>query len=134
MTKKEYFELIALWRAKYRVIEIPHNPLFTKLTCAKCHKIKKKMHRHHKANDFMFARLHPEKFAARYVQFHPDDVVKLCARCHKEVHFQVYDVLLAEMKHDQKLRGTITTNWCNAWKARFLQRFEEWINDTSSKK
>lgn len=53
--------------------------------CAKCGSTWKSS-RHHKANDYIFARVREDLYAERYIQFHPDDIIVLCERCHNKIH------------------------------------------------
>lgn len=76
------------WKAKYEYKIRTFSPanIVVAKRCCKCGSIREKMHRHHKGHEYVFACLMEERYAARYIQFHPNDVDWLCFRCHKRAH------------------------------------------------
>src|SRR5678809_1687866 len=78
----------------------------------KCKKIKTKMQRHHKANDFFFAMAMPHIFAARYILFHSDDVDLLCASCHKSWHRYVEPKLVTMYDEYRMMPSKPDKEWC----------------------
>ena len=133
----EYIALIKNWEAKYgtpaRVFR--YDPTEIRASCVKCGKMKSKMSRHHKANDFLFARMLPDVYARRYIEFHTNDVAKLCDDCHKDIH-RYYKPLMKELWMELQLYGSrvITKEWCDEWKDRFLKLFEKWIKKPVKKR
>lgn len=82
-------ENVERWKAKYgvqRVTSFNITNIVVVKRCAKCNSVRVKMHRHHKGHEYLFACIMEERYAARYIQFHPDDVDWLCVRCHKRAH------------------------------------------------
>jgi len=138
MNLQQYWATIEEWRKLYGTpppIKKPesYNPTNVKLGCKKCKKIKTKMQRHHKANDFFFAMAMPHIFAARYILFHPDDVDLLCASCHKAWHRYV-EPKLAKMYVEYKKADTIHKEWCEYWKAEILKWYSKWITKPLKRK
>lgn len=132
MNEAEYFEMVAEWKRKWPP---PPKPYYINLTeirsaCRKCGKNNGRMNRHHIASDFFFALHFPDHFAARYVEFHPDDVVKLCEHCHKTIH-RYYDPVTQRMyKEFAEIKANgeqFTLEWCEKWKDKFRKMFAKWI-------
>lgn len=98
---KRWTENVTRWRIKYSVPD-PGTMVFdpTRIVavrrCAKCNSVRSKMSRHHKGHEYLFAVLLEDRFAARYILFHPDDVVWLCDRCHRRAHV-IYSKLVGEV-------------------------------------
>lgn len=90
--------------------------------------MKKKMSRHHKGNDFFFAQMMPQHFAARYIEFHKDDVAKLCDDCHKLAH-KLYKPLMVKVWSELNWHGQkiITKEWCEQWMNIFREVFDKWV-------
>ena len=97
--------------------------------CKKCGKIRKRVSRHHKGHEYLFACLLPDKYASRYILFHPDDVVWLCDKCHTRVHV-VYQSIIKKLwryidnryKCDQPIQPMVIESFririvkaCNVW-------------------
>jgi hypothetical protein len=61
------------------------DPALVRVCCAKCGKIRKRMSRHHKGAEFMFACYFPDYYARRYIEFRREDCVRLCSTCHKKI-------------------------------------------------
>lgn len=99
--------------------------------CARCGK--KAHHRHHKAHDYLFACVLPEKFAKDYVAFRAEDIDFLCKKCHKNAH-KIYDALIAafnvKLKKCKELGYTddLLYKVCLDFKELFLQRYLKWRN------
>lgn len=89
-SKSEWKRQVKAWRRRYRNQLPKKRPDFTKVVvgrkCVACSS-DKDVHRHHKGNDFFFASILPDEFAARYVQFLDEDIVLLCDRCHNDMHW-----------------------------------------------
>lgn len=94
-------------------------------TCAKkgCGS-RNRVQRHHIGNDYLFACIAEDWFAERYIQFHPDDCVPLCKRCHKKIHV-LYQPLLGDFWLFYK------ATWSKAdlerWRASFAEICVKWI-------
>lgn len=130
MIPEEYLQQIKLWRIKYNVVQTPSSfdPTQWKVACRKCEKHRQTSHRHHMGNDLFFARMLPDVFAPRYIEFHPDDVAKLCDRCHKRIH-AIYKPITKAVwvelnKHGQKV---ITEEWCRKWMTVYRAAFDAWV-------
>lgn len=159
LTLKEYWGIVAEWKKLYGVPEPRFKPVgFTKTirVCKRCNKTKKKMHRHHKGNDFFFARRWPDRYAARYIQFHPDDIDILCNACHAKFHKHVNEVLnkrfnrelverLMKLQMDNyngydeddalyQYLPQIPQEWTDKWKADYLKFYNNWLNPPKKKK
>ena len=131
MKLREYLAQIEAWEKIYGKPPVVFNadPTTIKAGCDRCGKIRKSMNRHHIRNDFMFAMLRPDLYAKRYIQFHHDDVRRLCRRCHTAVHL-AYDPILVtfhtELNDRQRKGLDITPEWCETWRERFRLRYESW--------
>jgi len=97
--------------------------------CARCGK--KGQHRHHKAHDYIFACTLWQVYAKRYIEFHPDDIDFLCAKCHKNAH-RIYDELIASFNSSLGLyknrTNETTQKVCEIYKPLFLARYLKWRN------
>jgi hypothetical protein len=144
MNIKEYWAIIEEWRKLYGTLPsdirrpADYNPTNVKLGCKKCKKIKTKMQRHHKANDFFFAMALPHIFAARYILFHPDDVDLLCASCHKSWHRYVEPKLVAMYDEYRMNFGDLIAEdkkgWCEYWKIEIVKWYSKWVNKPLKRK
>lgn len=137
MSIERYFAITKQWEKEYGVKSRSFNYDITeaRLCCLKCGKLKSKMSRHHTGNDFFFAQMMPQHFAARYIEFRKEDTAKLCDKCHKNAH-RIYKPLLDELwaelnKHGQRI---ITKEWCEKWMRKFRDRFNVWIKKPVRKK
>lgn len=127
---EDHRKKIKQWREQYGVKPKPP-PVFdiknTRVGCFCCGKQKAKMSRHHTGYDSLFADMRPDDFAARYVEFHPDDVERLCHYHHVRAHV-AYGPLLAKLFAEIENGGKkiITKRWCEQWRMRLRKRFYEW--------
>ena len=106
---KEYTAQVFAWEKKFGNKRGGHRKLDlvkakVRKSCAKCSKLRKRMHRHHKGHEYLFACLNEEDYAPRYIEFNSEDVVVLCGRCHKAIHRR-YDMTIA------KLNLEVLLNW-----------------------
>lgn len=137
MNKSQYWAIVEEWKALYGSkqdeLDRPkyiYKPSKVKATCKKCDKAKRRMARHHKANDFFFAMILPSVYAARYIQFHPDDVDKLCEKCHKTWHRYLkpkLEQMYKEYKYFADLSAQEKLEWCELWRGRCLRWYSRWI-------
>lgn len=125
-----YFAIVKEWERIYgkpaRVFR--YDPTEIKACCRKCGKLRPKMSRHHTGNDFFFAQMLPDDFAARYIQFHKDDTAKLCDKCHKQAH-HLYKPLMEKLWRELNEGGQkiITKEWCQHWIDLFRAVFNRWV-------
>jgi hypothetical protein len=105
-----------------------YDPTELTVCCRKCGKLKKKMSRHHKGNDFFFAQMRPQDFAARYIEFRKEDTAKLCDGCHKLAH-RLYKPLMEKVWWELYDGGQkiITKEWCEKWMTIFREVFDKWV-------
>jgi len=103
VTSKENFEEwkenVDRWKAKYGLQPVRSFSITSIVVvkrCVKCNSVRVKMHRHHKGHEYLFACIMEERYAPRYIQFHPDDVDWLCVRCHKRAH-TIYQRILIHL-------------------------------------
>jgi hypothetical protein len=101
-TLREYTAQVFAWEQKYgdkrgghRKLDLARAKL--RKSCAKCGKLRKRMHRHHKGHEYLFACLNEGAYAARYIEFNSEDVVVLCGRCHKAIHRR-YNYIIEQLK------------------------------------
>lgn len=138
MNSKQYYAIVEEWRIKYNIPRINnrqskppiYNPKAINTCCRKCGKVKHRMARHHKANDFFFAMILPDLYAKRYCEFHPDDIDLLCNACHKAWHRYVEPKL--KKMYDQSHYIPIATDegqkkWCEEWKDQIRKWYEKWV-------
>lgn len=94
----EYKRLVRKWRRKYRdQIPKPEVDLLSVTVareCLWCGRNEGKLHRHHVGNDLEFARLFPDEFAPRYVQYLEEDIIILCDKCHEDMHWWYAPIIL----------------------------------------
>ena len=134
MNKKEWITQIDEWRIKYGVpppSSITYDPTSITVTCKKCNKIKSKLNRHHKCNDYLFACLLPDVYAKRYLEYRPADVDKLCEDCHRRWHNYIKPFLCKlyeQLYYLKKDKVEITETWCEGWRKLILERYERWLN------
>lgn len=134
LNKKRYWAIIAEWQIKFGKGKPPpktYSPSNVRTVCRKCDKAKKKMQRHHKANDFFFAYALPEVYAARYILFLEEDTDKLCEKCHKTWHRYVKPKLVdmyLEYRYFDKLPFDQKVVWCELWKGRLEKWYEKWAD------
>jgi hypothetical protein len=132
-----YVAIIKEWELLYGKSRVMRYDLTeARLCCVKCGKFKiRKMSRHHIENDFFFAQMRPDLFAKRYIEFHKDDVAKLCEDCHKDIH-AIYKRITSQLWIELHKGGTkiITLEWCKKWKALYREAFEVWMAKPIRKK
>ncbi len=135
MRLREYLEKLEEWEKKYGkpkpLKSVDLRKVGTK--CVKCKKARKRMNRHHKGNDLMWAYLYPDEFASRYIEFHPDDIALLCRSCHKKIHL-FYDEILYNFYLDWAIeRSSMDVNYkpsieeCREYQTLCTKRFEKWM-------
>lgn len=132
--EKEWKKLIRQWKRDYRD-KIPKKKVdFSGVTavrvCQWCGQTDGDIHRHHKGNDFTFAKLYPDEFAARYIQFLEEDTVMLCQPCHLDVHwwcgpimtefFQRRDQLVVQNAPDEDIIAL-----CKEYRKRCIEMTED---------
>ncbi len=138
LTLEDYFDRIKEWELIYgKPPPVIRNTDLTavKIACLRCGSIRKRMSRHHKGNDFFFAQMMPNIYAKRYIQFHPNDVARLCDTCHKRIH-TYYKPLMERLQKELNKNGTriITKEWCDGWMNRFREAFQQWLASPYRKK
>lgn len=133
MRINEYGRIVDGWKQQYGVSDrrgaFRYDPSEVRASCAKCGKIKSKMGRHHKCNDFFFALWMPDIYAKRYVEFRKEDCVKLCNDCHRNI--ERYSKRLKEaLYRDFNIVGieNLTEEWAEKWRAQFGELFNRWIS------
>ena len=132
-----YNATVLEWKKLYPfkpVIE-PYDPTTDKRGCIRCSGTRK-LSRHHKANDFWFACLRPDLYAARYIQFLKADVALLCDRCHKLVHThyrKMMEQVLASVTYIGET-PIYSQAWCDYWMQQFREWFEKWIKKPYTKR
>ena len=135
MTLREYLAQIEAWEKIYGKPPVPRNadPTLVRASCDRCGKIRKRMSRHHISNDFMFAVLRPDLYAKRYIAFTPEDVRRLCNRCHRAIHVAYNHVLAAftdEMKRQHARERDPNKEFYDQWRTRFRLAYEDWRSVT----
>lgn len=138
MSLPEYKNQIAEWEKKYGKPKFGlrrYDPTTVSLCCVRCKHIKSHMSRHHIRSDFFFSMLLPDVFAPRYIQFHEDDVRKLCDNCHKKVH-EFYKPIYNQIHYQLNTKGAkiVTEEWCRMWMGEFEQAFEKWLKEPKRKR
>ena len=124
-----YLAIVKQWERDYGKSRFMRYDLTeTRLCCVKCGKLKAHMSRHHIENDFFFAQMMPKEFARRYIEFHREDIAKLCDDCHKDIH-AIYKRITKEVWLELNRGGlkVVTVAWCQKWKSIYRQAFELWI-------
>lgn len=137
MNFAKYNAITLEWKKQYpfKPIIEPYDPTKTLAGCIRCGSTRK-LSRHHIANDFWFACLRPDLYAARYIQFRKEDVVLLCDRCHKLVHTH-YRKMMLLVKTDIEigfLGDTPSQECCDFWMQEFRDWFAKWIKKPYTKR
>lgn len=140
MNASQYYAIVEEWRKKYNIPRINnrqlappvYNPKAINTCCKKCGKVKHRMARHHKANDFFFAMILPDVYAKRYCEFHPADIDLLCNACHKAWHRYVEPKLKNMYEQSRYLDYTRLTlddqkKWCEEWKKQIRIWYGKWV-------
>lgn len=86
-----------------------------------------KVRRHHKGHEFLFACIAEHLYAARYIQFHPDDTCNLCQQHHTYIHNR-YDPIIVEMYiaiDFEKVRPTYEL--LEPWRLKLVAICDEWM-------
>lgn len=145
MNFAKYNAITLEWKKQYpcKPIIEPYDPTKTLAGCIRCGSTRK-LSRHHIANDFWFACLRPDLYAARYIQFRKEDVVLLCDRCHKLVHTHYRKLMelvkddLHKVAHNNNfcdwLHEYPSKEWCDYWKQQFRDWFAKWIKKPYTKR
>lgn len=151
-----YKNQIAEWHKKYGIPPSPPSRVvdLTQVSLKLCVCGQPATTRHHKGSQLFLARVWPDIFAPRYIQFHPDDVVWMCERCHKKVErayiplkeqrrAAVRDFIsnlnllppqdLSKVKDIQRFIAENThkqvVNFGKEWIEKFEKRFESWLHN-----
>lgn len=139
LNRKRYWAIVSDWQQKYGNGKPPpksytYQPQKVRSVCRKCNNNKKKMQRHHKANDFFFAYALPEVYAARYIQFLEEDTDKLCEKCHKNWHRYIRPAI-KDMYKEYAWFDSLPLNekkiWCETWRNKLLKWYEKWADKPS---
>lgn len=117
---REYKNQIRSWELIYGVKHNTFDLISFSLFCAKCGNTPAQ--RHHKGNDFFFAKISPDVYAKRYLEFHTDDIVPLCNNCHKKIHM-MYEELLQPFYN---LR-VVKPKDIEKYKQKCIRRCESWL-------
>lgn len=95
-------ELVIEWKNKYGS-QIPKPYGFSPINilafrkCSKhgCSIANTEVHRHHMGYESFLARIYPDVYAPRYLQFHKDDIALVCEKHHKYIHEKVYHKIVS---------------------------------------
>ncbi len=124
-----YKAKVAEWEKAYgkppKVDDRAFDPTQLTLACVGCREIKGRMTRHHVAHDYLFALLMPDLYAYRYLEFHKEDVVWMCEKCHGNVH-GYYAPIVQEMWQEYTIQGC-TEEFCEKYKEKIRAAFRRWV-------
>lgn len=94
------------------------------------------LHRHHKGHQFAFVKAFQSRhqqpryrrFVERYFQYHEDDVVLVCSKHHREIHF-IYDEIIQSFKHSHELEALAECSWKQAEElmSDLVSRCNQWL-------
>ncbi len=93
------------------------------------------LHRHHKANDYLFARIRPDRYAERYIQFRAEDINDLCRWCHEEFHryFRIWHKHFfwdaVNYRFELSFKLGLTLKQCRSLKKKFLKIYTRWLRE-----
>ena len=125
------------WRKKYPYkVDITRTGVYSE--CEVCHKTRAQaeIHRHHIASDYIFARMYPEKYAARYIQFRREDCVGLCTKHHESVE-KYYAPTKLSLFNQLNDEGRLPPEKCEKFRQRLVKAYHRWrkrINTRSKRK
>ena len=97
---RSWKDYVIRWRKLYgQPSPKVYNPCGVKVSPLRCGKCSStwKVTRHHKGHEFYLAVVDEATYAARYIQFRPEDIVPLCGRCHDKVH-RLYMPIMSELR------------------------------------
>lgn len=97
--------------------------------CAKCGETEGLIHRHHKGHEFLWAKLLPEKYARRYIEFRDSDIVMLCEKrkCHFKIH-KLYEPRLYDLWNLLYLQdGEITYEQAERFRLKLIRCCNNWL-------
>ena len=102
---------VARWRKLYPQAYSSggYNPAAVKLKiCKKCDSLWK-LTRHHRGHEYLLAVIREDLYAERYIQFHHEDIVILCERCHQKIHklYEPIVMMLYVYVEDCTLKGIL---------------------------
>jgi len=102
--------------------------------CRACGSTESYIHRHHKAQDYFFACMRPDRYAKDYIRFYKMDCDFLCKRCHDDVHKyrpyrRVIDsmLLIAWKRRDKGKRLKLTLKQCEDAKRKLRKVYSKWL-------
>lgn len=125
---------VAEWRREENDVarDVPHEANLTLVkvrVCAKCGTSTGLIHRHHKGHEYLWARLLPERYAHRYIEFRQSDIVLLCEtnKCHLKIH-KLYEPRLHELwpllaSQD----GRITYKQAERFRLKLIRCCDSWL-------
>src|SRR5882762_7553571 len=98
--------------------------------CAKCGRNNRRLSRHHKGHEYLWACLLPEFYAKRYNEFRKEDVVSICQRpCHENIH-KIFRRRLGKLGFWELLGdqgGVITHKQAEHYRLLLVQTTDEWL-------
>jgi hypothetical protein len=140
--RSEYQRQIEVWTAQYLDRKGDPSPdqaedfnpsAFKLRRCEKCHKPKRTMERHHKGHEFLFANILPNRYAKRYLQFHPDDIAWLCHQCHKnETCYSKSTV--TRIITEYKSLGRMSYERCEHHRRQLVKLFNRWVKQPTRRR
>jgi hypothetical protein len=105
--------------------------------CVKCNSVRKRMARHHKGHEYLFACILPHVYAARYIQFLIDDVAWLCDRCHTRIHTlykPIVDKVYGYIIRCNNQGKEYDVNRLEAYRKEIIRIFVKWVAYRKKKK
>lgn len=134
MRLREYFARLRDWEEQYGKPKKRKQFDLSKVNakCTKCRKARKRMSRHHKGNDMLWANLYPDEFAPRYIEFRDEDIALLCNRCHRKIH-EIYDAILYDfwlewaIERTDNLSHKPSVEECRDYQQQCTEEFEKWV-------
>lgn len=100
--------------------------------CAKCGRYDRKLDRHHKGYESLFASILPAKYQADYDKFRKEDLVDLC-HGRRNCHYRIHQIYARRLGHwgfwalMSKQGGKLTFKQCEHYRKLLIQECHEWL-------
>jgi hypothetical protein len=126
---------VARWRLQYKLpLRFDLTTVDTFRKCVKCGG-RKKLTRHHKGHEYVFATIAPDTYAKRYIEFRQEDIVLLCLKCHEKIH-KKYNPVIGELFSDLNNMEVvhITEQFLEDYRSRLIKMCDIWLKRKVAKK
>ena len=142
--KKDLTDLVNEWNEKYpkkgrkKKFDIKKVKVNRRCQKAGCD-TKSDLARHHKGYESLFARLRPDLYARRYMDFRPRDLVDLCHYHHERLHRyylgwiknDVMEMVYDRLRRPKLIRVLLTKTQCEGWRRQMIEMTNSFVKDAT---